>query len=74
MHELLTRKIPFDLAKNIQLVPAFTDYDPEDYFRSFEETAEHFQWPEEQWIWLIKPKVSGKTSKKGSRISHKARG
>ena len=50
----------FDLAKNIKLVPNFTEYDPEDYFRLFEETAEHLNWPEEQWIWLIKPKLSGK--------------
>ena len=53
----------FDLAKNIKLVPNFTEYDPEDYFRLFEETAEHLNWPEEQWIWLIKPKLSGKAAK-----------
>ena len=51
------------MAKNIKLVPAFTEYDPEDYFRLFEETAKHLDWPAEQWVWLLKPKLSGKAAK-----------
>ena len=54
---------PFDLAKNIKFVPAFTEYDPEDYFCLFEGTAKHFDWSAEQWVWLIKPKLSGKVAK-----------
>ncbi|XP_064118979.1 uncharacterized protein LOC135223988 [Macrobrachium nipponense] len=54
---------PFDLTKNIKLVPLFTEYDPEDYFRVFEETANHLNWPVEQWVWLLKPKLSGKAAK-----------
>ena len=61
--EILLNRGPFDLAKNIKLVPAFTEYDPEDYFRLFEETAKHLDWPVEQWVWLIKPKLSGKAAK-----------
>ena len=53
----------FDLAKTIELVTTFTEYNPEDYFRLFEETSKHLKWPEEQWIWLIKPKLKGKAAK-----------
>ena len=61
--EILLTRSPFDLAKNIKLVPAFTEYDPEDYFRLFEETAKHLDWPAEQWVWLLKLKLSGKAAK-----------
>ena len=54
---------PFDLAKNIKLVPPFLDFDPDDYFCVFEETANHLRWPREQWAWLLKPKLTGKESK-----------
>ena len=36
---------PFDLAKNIKLVPPFLDFDPDDYFCVFEETANHLKYP-----------------------------
>ena len=61
--QILRNNAPFDLAKNVKLVPSFTEYDPEDYFRLFEETAKHLNWPVEQWVWLIKPKLSGKAAK-----------
>ncbi|XP_068249716.1 uncharacterized protein [Palaemon carinicauda] len=54
---------PFDLAKNIKLVPTFSDYDPEDYFKTFEETALHLDWPRDQWVWLLRPKLTGKAAK-----------
>ncbi|XP_068243836.1 uncharacterized protein [Palaemon carinicauda] len=54
---------PFDLTKIIKLVPLFTEYESEDYFRVFEETANHLNWPAEQWAWLLKPKLSGKAAK-----------
>ena len=54
---------PFDLAKNIKLVPPFLDFDPDDYFRVFEETANHLKWLREQWVWLLKPKLTGKAAK-----------
>ena len=54
---------PFDLAKNLKLLPTFTEYDPDDYFKVFEEMADHFQWPREQWVWLLKPKLTGKAVK-----------
>ena len=54
---------PFDLAKNIKLVPSFLDFDPDDYFCVFEETANHLKWPREQWVWLLKPKLTEKAAK-----------
>ncbi|XP_064120175.1 uncharacterized protein LOC135224780 [Macrobrachium nipponense] len=60
--DLLESQKKFDLSKNMKLVPDFTDYDPEDYFRAFEETASHLNWPKEQWIWLLRPKLSGKAA------------
>ncbi|XP_068214080.1 uncharacterized protein [Palaemon carinicauda] len=53
---------PFDRTKNIKLVPLFTEYDPEDYIWVFVETANHLNWPAEQWVWLSKPKLSGKAA------------
>ncbi|XP_064113196.1 LOW QUALITY PROTEIN: uncharacterized protein LOC135219913 [Macrobrachium nipponense] len=50
-------------TKNIKLVPTFTDYDPEDYFKTFEETALHLDWPRDQWVWLLRPKLTGKAAK-----------
>ncbi|XP_064089975.1 uncharacterized protein LOC135203981 [Macrobrachium nipponense] len=60
---LEAREKPFDLAKNIKLVPTFTDYDPEDYFKTFEEIALHLDWPRDQWVWLLRPKLTGKAAK-----------
>ena len=60
---LESQEKPFDLAKNSKLVPAFTDYDPEDYFKTFEETALHLNWPRDQWVWLLRPKLTGKAAK-----------
>ncbi|XP_068210796.1 uncharacterized protein [Palaemon carinicauda] len=54
---------PFDLTENIKLVPLLTENNPEDYFRIFEETANHLNWPAEQWVGLLKPKLSGKAAK-----------
>ncbi|XP_069993527.1 uncharacterized protein [Penaeus vannamei] len=36
---------------------------PEGFFREFETIAKHFKWPEEHWVWLIKPKLTGKALK-----------
>ena len=60
---LESQEKPFDLAKNIKMVPAFTDFDPEDYFKTFEETASHLNWPRDQWVWLLRPKLTGKAAK-----------
>ena len=61
---------PFDLTKNIKLVPPFLDFDPDDYFCVFEETANHLKWPREQWVWLLKPKLTGKAAKSVRHLEH----
>ena len=61
---------PFDLAKNIKLVPPFLDFDPDDYFRVFEETANNLKWPREQWVWLLKPKLTGKAAKSARHLEN----
>lgn len=50
----------YDLLKYVKLVPQFHDTDPEAFFREFESTANHFEIKEEDWVWLIKPKLSDK--------------
>lgn len=67
--QLLEAHTSFDLAKNMKLVPSFTDYDPEDYFKLFEETAIHLNWPKAQWIWLLRAKLTGKAAKVCRHIS-----
>lgn len=52
--------IKFDVAKHVKLLPTFLEKNPEAFFRQFEATAEHFKWPKEHWIWLLKPKLVGK--------------
>ncbi|XP_068218467.1 uncharacterized protein [Palaemon carinicauda] len=52
----------FDLTKNIKLVHSFREYDSEDYFWVSEKTANHLNWSAEQWVWLLKPKLSGKAA------------
>ena len=61
---------PFDLTKNIKLVPPFLDFDPDDYFCVFKETANHLKWPREQWVWLLKPKLTGKAAKSVRHLEH----
>lgn len=52
--------VKFDVSKHIKLLPAFSEKNPEAFFREFESTASHFQWPEEHWVWLLKPKLVDK--------------
>ena len=49
-----------DLLKYVKLLPSFPDEDPEAFFREFESTANHFDIPQTDWVWLIKPKLSEK--------------
>jgi len=53
----------FEISKCIKLAPVFAEDNPEGFFREFETIAKHFKWPEEHWVWLIKPKLSGKALK-----------
>lgn len=53
--------VKFDVAKHVKLLPTFTEKNPDAFFRQFETTAEHFEWPKEHWVWLLKPKLVGKS-------------
>lgn len=44
----------------VKLLPSFTEANPEAFFREFEATASHYEIPEDDWIWLVKPKLHGK--------------
>lgn len=48
------------ITKFLPLMPQFSDYDPEAFFREFESSAIHFDLPKEDWTWLVKPKLNGK--------------
>lgn len=52
--------VKFDISKHIKLILAFSEDNPEAFFREFETTASHFMRPKEHWAWLIKPKLVGK--------------
>lgn len=47
-----------DVLKYVKLIPSFPDADPEAFFTEFESAARHFDIPMEEWVWLIKPKLS----------------
>lgn len=49
-----------DITKFTKLVPAFSESNPESFFREFESTTSHFGWPKDHWVWLVKPKLVGK--------------
>ncbi|XP_042877134.1 uncharacterized protein LOC122256474 [Penaeus japonicus] len=52
-----------DITKFTKLTPCFSESNPEVFFREFESTAKHFNWPKDHWIWLVKPKLTGKAVK-----------
>lgn len=58
----LYKKSQFDLKKAVTLVPSFTESDPDGFFRSFEKTAIHLEWPKSEWPWLIQRALVGKAA------------
>ena len=56
------RRDTFCLRKNVSLVPPFNEADPDGYFRNFEKTADHLQWPKTEWTWLLQTKLTGKAA------------
>ena len=53
-------KTVFDVAKNIKLVPPFSETDVERYFPHFERVATNFAWPKDQWASLLQCVLTGK--------------
>lgn len=50
----------FKPAEAATLVPTFDETDVDGSFRAFESVAQRNDWPREQWISLLAPKLVGK--------------
>ena len=55
-----TTRDPFDIGKNISLVPPFRDTEVDCYFAAFERIASALQWPYDMWPLLLQCKIHGK--------------
>ncbi|CAI5686593.1 unnamed protein product [Oreochromis niloticus] len=60
---------PFDVGKNISLVPVFRDTEVDSYFESFERIATALHWPRESWAILLHCKLVGKAQQVCSSLS-----
>ena len=59
----------FDAARNIRLVPKFSEQEVENYFVSFEKVATSLQWPKEYWSLLLQSVLVGKAQRVYSSLS-----
>lgn len=60
---------PFDMGKNIRLVPVFRDTEVDSYFESFEQIATALHWPRDSWAILLRCKLVGKAPEVCSSLS-----
>ncbi|CAI5670350.1 unnamed protein product [Oreochromis niloticus] len=60
---------PFDVGKNIRLVPVFRDTEVDSYFESFERIATALHWPRASWAILLCCKLAGKAQEVCSSLS-----
>lgn len=51
---------PFNVAKNIVIVPPFCEKEVEAYFQAFERIASALKWPTEVWSLMLQCKLTGK--------------
>ncbi len=51
---------PFNVAKNIVIVPPFREKEVEAYFQAFERIASALKWPTEVWSLMLQCKLTGK--------------
>ncbi len=51
---------PFNVAKNIAIVPPFREKEVKAYFQAFERIASAFKWPTEVWSLMLQCKLTGK--------------
>lgn len=56
-------QIRFDPVKATKLLPSFDESDLDGYFQTFERLADKHHWPEEDWLTVLIPKLSGKALK-----------
>ncbi|KAK0155661.1 Retrovirus-related Pol polyprotein from transposon 412 [Merluccius polli] len=60
---------PFDVSRNIRMVPPFNEREIEVYFTHFERVAVTLQWPVEVWTLLLQTVLSGKAQAVYSALS-----
>lgn len=60
---------PFDVAKNIRLVPPFSDKELDKYFAHFERVATTLRWPENVWTLLLQCVLTGKAQEVFTALS-----
>ncbi len=51
---------PFNVVKNIVIVPPFREKEVEAYFQAFERIASALKWPTEVWSLMLQCKLTGK--------------
>lgn len=61
--------LAFDVAKNIRLVPPFSEKDVDKYFVHFEKVAERCDWPKPVWTLLLQSVLRGKAQEAYSALS-----
>ena len=59
----------FDAAKNIRLVPKFSEKAVDKYFPQFEKIAENLKWPKPIWSTMLQSVFTGKAAEVYSALS-----
>ena len=60
---------PFDVTKNIRLIPKFSEKDVDKFFPHFEKIAINLKWPKEHWSLLLQSVFIGKAREIFSALS-----
>lgn len=55
-----SKKVVFDVARYMKLVPEFREIEVDQFFQHFEKTAQLHSWPKEHWAILVQHKFIGK--------------
>ena len=65
----LVNLLSFDLCRQIQLVPQFTENNVDKHFPVFERIATNLHWPKSEWSLLLRCKLIGKAHEVCSAVS-----
>ena len=60
---------PFDITRQIGLVPPFRENDVDTFFAAFERVATALRWPEDVWSILLQCKLTGKAQEAVAALS-----
>uniref|UniRef100_A0AAQ4R8V1 CCHC-type domain-containing protein n=1 Tax=Gasterosteus aculeatus aculeatus TaxID=481459 RepID=A0AAQ4R8V1_GASAC len=63
------REGPFDVGRNIAIVPPFRESEVDSYFSAFERVAGALHWPKEVWPLLLQCKLTGKAQEVVASLS-----